>query len=624
MMKISRFPHYFKRLTELGPLKAAEVISHRMSSSFFEQYARYQAEQKKASVTWPLLAQKFKLGDFPSFLKDLKKRSFLVHKDLYASELKNEKELMRQASAFAHNCFDILGSREQCLINLPWHSDFRLRYQRPDADYLFDKNMFYKDLVIQPGLTDRHVKDIKVPWELSRFQHLFVMGAAFEKGKDPLYARAFEQHVTDFLDENPFLLGPNWVCPMDVGIRSLNWVWAFHFFKDSEDISQEFWQRYICSLYDHMHYLENNWEVYAVTSNHYLSDLIGYFYLTWFFSDVPSVKPKHMWCYKEILKEFEKQVFEEGTDYEGSTNYHKLVTEIFYNFYIICQESNLPLPKSFLTKLKKMFSFIDWCAVNDDELVKIGDDDSGKILHYGIPRALVTQMQEECAVTEKFYKKFGLAVRKTDSWHITLRHLAYHFTQPSGHFHNDIGSVTVAVDKIPVVVDPGSYVYTPSAVWRNAFRSAEAHNGFFIEDVEPVLFDERSLFTLGLPNKKVHESAWTVHHSLYSIPATRKVSLDEKKNTLTIVDSWDDIPVQTFTSVWNFTLAPDITPLFKSGVWHLQYKEKTLVTMKSEDVEFKVQESWYAPAYGTKVSCKKLVAKCPVSTQQVKIFFKKS
>ena len=620
-MKIARIPHYVRRLKELGPVKAAEVMTHRVQSSFFEQYARYQADQKKASITWALLAQKKKLKDFDSFFATLKKRSFVVSADIYKSELRNNEELMHKASSFAHNCFDILGSREQCLITLPWHSDFRLRYQRPDADYLFDKNKFYKDFTINSGLTDRHTKDIKVPWELSRFQHLFVMGAAFEKGQDSLYANAFEKHVTDFLDENPFLLGPNWVCPMDVGIRTLNWVWAFHFFKESKDIDNVFWERFICSLYDHMYYLQNNWEVYSTTSNHYLSDLIGYFSITWLFHDLPGVAKKHKWCYKELLKEFEKQVFEEGTDYEGSTSYHKLVTEIFYHFYLLCQESNLPLPKSFLVKLKKMFSFIDWCAVNDTDMVKIGDDDSGKILYYGIPRALVDEMQEECAVTEKFYSDFGLAIRKTKEWHITLRHHSYEKKQPSGHFHNDIGSVTVAVDGIPVIVDPGSYVYTPSAVWRNQFRSASSHNSFFIDNVEPIVFDEQLLFNLALPSKKPEKNMWELQHNLYSIPAIRKISLDEKNNRLKIIDAWDDLPPQTFTSVWNFTIAPHIDVEKKDNDFLLKHNNKVLLKVHSEDLDFTIEKSWYSPSYGTKVACKKLVAKLPVSTQPVKILF---
>ena len=90
------------------------------------------------------------------------------------------------------------------------------------------------------------------------------MGAGYQEGKDPLYARAFEQHVSDFIEENPYLLGPNWYVPMDVGIRALNLIWGFHFFKDAPDIDQNFWQTFVCSLYDHMHYLENNWEVFEL------------------------------------------------------------------------------------------------------------------------------------------------------------------------------------------------------------------------------------------------------------------------------------------------------------------------------------------------------------------------
>ncbi len=52
-----------------------------------------------------------------------------------------------------------------------------------------------------------------------------------------------------------------------------------------------------------------------------------------------------------------------------------------------------------------------------------------------------------------YFAHFGLSVIKTDVWHLTLRHHAYNALQPSGHFHNDIGSVTLAVNRIPVIVD---------------------------------------------------------------------------------------------------------------------------------------------------------------------------
>jgi hypothetical protein len=484
--------------------------------------------------------------------------------------------------------------------------------------------LFYKDITINSGLTNRLVKDIKVPWELSRCAHFFVLGVAFKKSKELVYARAFQEYVQDWLEENPFLLGPNWVCPMDVGIRAFNWVWAFTFFKDSEDIDPVFWERFVSSLYDHMTYLENNWEVYEKTSNHYLSDLIGYYALTWFFRDLKGMAKKASWCHRQFLKEFEKQVFDEGTDYEGSTAYHRLVTEIFYHFYLLSQEQGLPVSELFLIKLRKMFSFIDWCSVNEQDLVKIGDDDSGKLLYYGITSELVEELKTVSKIEEKekFFKEFGIAVHKDDHWHVSLRHHAYQQHQPSGHFHNDVGSITVAIQGIPLFVDPGSYVYTPSEVWRNQFRSVTVHNTFYVEDVEPVLFTERSLFSLNMPTHKVGTNPWKVTHDLYSISASREVSFENEK-TLLIEDVWEDVPGNTFMSGWNFTLAPSITVQKENGAWHLLHEEQLLAVFHCEDVLFEHKEGWFAPGYGHKVSCSRLVARCDLTTQAVKIRIKR-
>ena len=369
-----------------------------------------------------------------------------------------------------------------------------------------------------------------------------------------------------------------------------------------------------------MYFIENNWEVFGVTSNHYLSDLIGYFYLTWFFKDLKGVSTKHEWCFKELLKEFDKQVFEEGTDYEGSTNYHVLVTEIFYHFYILSQESGFALPEAFLIKLKKMFNFIDRVNVADKGIVKVGDDDSGKILYYGITPALVASMKNENLAEDTFLKEFGLSVHKSDEWHVTLRHHAYTKQQPSGHFHNDIASVTVAHKGIPVIVDPGSYVYTPSSFWRNTFRSAESHNTFYIEDVEPIMFSEESLFVLDIPEHTTTDTMWSARNILYSIDAVRSVVIDKNNNTVDIEDSWEEDSGQGCFSVWNFMLAPDIEPIqHDQQTWYLKYNNKILVTFSSYDLVFLVVSGWYAPSYGTKIACKKLVARCPLTSQPVRI-----
>ena len=127
-------------------------------------------------------------------------------------------------------------------------------------------------------------------------------------------------------------------------------------------------------------------------------------------------------------------------------------------------------------------------------------------MQYGLTQNIIAHMHTSSVVGTSLvnssrvacFPQFGLSIIKTNNWHVTLRHHAYNALQPTGHFHNDIGSITLAVNGIPVIVDPGSFVYTPSAMWRNYFRSVAVHNTSFIDGIEPVLLSDE-LFVLNIP-----------------------------------------------------------------------------------------------------------------------------
>ncbi len=305
----------------------------------------------------------------------------------------SRQQCIEEAQLYVRNQFSFLGSHAQQYDQIPWHRDFRLQQQNSGVDTMFDAGSFYSDLRIQQGAKDTYVKDIKVPWELSRFQYLYVLGKAYEYTNEQMYSDAFQRYVTDWLDSNPYLCGINWLCPMEVGIRAINWIVAWGFFNPPlhkmAGMTKHRWtnfrEQFISSLYDHMTYLENNWEYYdSRTNNHYLSNLVAYLYLCWFFGDLPGIDKKRAWVVQEILSEFKKQVFAEGTSYEGSTHYHVLVTELFYHAHLLFQEMNIQVPEHFQTTLSRMFDFINWCTVNDGMIVAIGDNDSGKVLQYGL------------------------------------------------------------------------------------------------------------------------------------------------------------------------------------------------------------------------------------------------
>jgi hypothetical protein len=555
---------------------------------------------------------------FDIFFIDQQKRHIRSVTQLYDSHL-DKQALREMADRYAHKSFSCLGSSLEQYQHIPWHSDFRLQQQDRTADILFDKQSLYTAISIEQGNADLLVKDIKVPWELARFQYLYILGKAYEHTHEQRYVDAFQFYICDWLDTNTAYHGIHWLCPMEVSIRAINWILAWEFFKEAP-LSLDFWQRFTMSLYDHMIYIENNWEYYdSRTNNHYVSNLVGYLYLCWFFSDLPQVRKKHTWVTQEILREFKKQVFNEGTSYEGSTTYHRLVTELFYHASLLFKEMNSDIPDYFYTTLSRMFDFISWSTIRTDTFVTIGDNDSGTLLYYGLTDTIIARMQTKASNNTQlgaYFARFGLSIVKNEAWHITLRHHAYHALQPSGHFHNDIASITLAVDGIPVIVDPGSYIYTPSVIWRNHFRSVAVHNTSFIEEIEPTPLSHE-LFTLPLTDQIACESPviyadhtmLSTRHSLYAflgLEFIRQVRI--YTGYVNIDDQWIQQAQDTHTYAWHFLLAPSIHACYHDDGILLAHNDRPLLIIQSNDLLFMIQESWYSPAYGQKVATHSLYA----------------
>lgn len=621
-MELKRIPHYVHRVYQLGLLQTVKMLHNRYKDKQFDKYWRKKAEQRTAHHCWIDVAKQLKIqNNFPEWHESIKKRISITPKDLQIPV--SQEHLVQQADEFVNQCFDLLGSGKQSFREIPWHTDFRLQQSDSKADVAFDKNLYYKDFVIKPGISEQLVKDIKIPWELSRLQHFFVLGYAYQETDNNNYADAFKKQCNDWQAKNPFLLGSHWACPMDVGIRAVNLVWAYYFFKDS--LPNAFWQKYSCLLYDHFFYLEHNWEVYDFrTSNHYLSDLIGYFYLCYFFYDQEIMHEKAAWCYQEFLKEFEKQVFFEGTDYEGSTYYHKLVTEIFFHFEYIAQKMGFVLPSSFKATLNKMFEFIRNCTPDNGTLVQIGDNDSGKILYFGITKDLIKYRTKNFIQPSiVHYKEFGLSILKKGDWHVTLRHHVYTNRQPSGHFHADVGSVTLAYQGIPIFVDPGSYLYTPSKIWRNRFRDSESHSTWYVQDHNLLPIDER-LFLMNIPEQTFDDTWMNVENCLYTIHSLyeksgitvhRHIAMADDAVSITINDWFDNNNADVQTCCWNFILDSGITPQLQDNAIVLYHEQKPILKITSS-LSLNIEDCYVSCGYGNKQLSKKLKATKKIHAQE--------
>lgn len=595
---ITQILRYGRRIKQLGYKKLFLTMKYRFHKKLFRFCT--------SNNSWPDVSKKLGVTQkFEDYFNQVRQNKTF---ETIFDNINNQPQNIKQTF---DNCFSILGSKNICLGNneIEWQKDFKTE-QLKDTHKILEnqwqnqKNIFYQDIKISSpknmGLHDYN-PDIKVPWELSRFQHLVNLATAYKKTHDSKYIATYKYHMESWIESNPARRGVNWVCPMDTAIRTINWIHGLHQFKNETNLSLEFWQKIVCSLYDHAIFIENNWEWSDKPNNHYLADLLGYIYLCEFFRDSSKFKVAKSHAIKTILEQFFHQISPDGTAYEGSTNYHKLDTEIFLHFQILCQITQTPLPQEFHDRLRKMQEFLQDCTDVAGNLAQIGDNDSGKIVSG-------TKIQKSSNNIVQTYANFGLTIIKNKDLHLTFRHATFNPNQPTGHFHQDQLAITLSVNGIPILIDPGTYVYTANTNYRNMLRSAESHNTFYMnqEIIPDDLFQLKRDACMVCPEPTISHEKISLK-STYSngfTTSSRKLEMDLQTNDIKIRDRAENQKDNLWT--WNLVFAPNITiEKIDTNLWKIK-KEKTNLLSIESTLNLEEKNWFYSAEYGKIEPCKKL------------------
>ncbi|WP_040637678.1 alginate lyase family protein [Mitsuokella sp. oral taxon 131] len=304
---------------------------------------------------------------------------------------------------------------------IPWQMDFKSGYSWSACTW--HMKVAYGDLL---GV------DIKVPWELSRMQHLPMLARAYhaaqETRREP-YAREFRNEILDFIAQNPPKFGVNWRCTMDVGIRVANWLVAYDLFRAFGAVFDESFERvFASSVYDHGRYILRHLEYSPeLRSNHYLSDIVGLLFAS---LHLPATDETDAWLafsLQELVSEMRHEFHADGSNFEGSTSYHRLSTELMLYgalFAVQMPEERRkgvrgrgslthtvspPLkpvaaqafdlakkeifPTWFWERLGKALRFTQNLLHDDGTVPQIGDNDSGRFLKLNPVFVLLTEEQ---------------------------------------------------------------------------------------------------------------------------------------------------------------------------------------------------------------------------------------
>ena len=497
-------------------------------------YKRIYYSYKKAKVhNKPITLEASFFYDFNpnyNFLYGIDKKEYYISQ---INKLSEADSIISSANNICSHIFNLLGSRNKYLgENLPWNEDFKTGFK-------WD-NKFYKDIKIV-NLSNN--SDVKVPWELSRFQHIFTIGKAYWITNSEKYALEFKTEIEDWIEKNPVEMSVNWTCTMDVSIRAVNWICGYFFFKESSSIEDKFWLELNKSLYLHGRFIYKNLENQGQhNTNHYLSNLIGLIWLGLYFGDfhIADKEKKNNtedWLgfgISELESEMQKEVNDDGTDYESSTSYHRLVTEMFLITTILCNKNDINFSNEYMQKLEKMCEFIMDITKPNGLASIIGDADDGRLMiqsnycnwnkrdfrnilaiageyfNRDDFRIIGNDYKEDALwiignykyvdkriyLKSKAYSKGGYYIIRNDRTYCIIRCGELSCRGEGGHSHNDKLSFELNIDGEDFIIDPGTYKYTSDYKMRNLFRSTRMHNTLCIDNLEQNNFNEYDLFNL--------------------------------------------------------------------------------------------------------------------------------
>jgi len=212
---------------------------------------------------------------------------------------------------------------------LAWNLDWRSGHRWPSAAW--HREIPYGD---SPGI------DIKLPWELSRLQHLPWLAlrarqfdatdATSEIDAPSDFDLAAGAQLVDFIAANPPRFGVNWVCAMDVGIRIANWAIAWQLRGNAGfAVDVPLRHQLMASAVDHIEHIiaTLEWSP-TLRSNHYLANVAGVLIAAaW----LPASPRSDRWlrlAARELLFEIDGQFDAHGANFEASTSYHRLSSEM--------------------------------------------------------------------------------------------------------------------------------------------------------------------------------------------------------------------------------------------------------------------------------------------------------
>lgn len=346
--------------------------------------------------------------------------------------------------------------------------------------------------------------DIKYVWEINRLQFLVGLAAEVALGERREPLAAIEAAIASWHDANPPFRGVGWASGIEVALRAISLVIVFSLAGPllSRDCTRRIGEILAASAW----WLPRYPSKFSSANNHLVAELAGEYVLA------HALGHSTREAGAKLVAETFRQILPDGAPAEQTPTYGAFTAEMILLAAAVGALTGQPFPRAALDRLGAFAGFI---TALGEPTPGYGDDDEGRVLalaaepdyaasvaaaiagflgrpgplpHDGDFRALVFGTPPQAAPRPDGLLTFpdgGLSV-----WHgrlkdrdarLTLDHGPLGYLSIAAHGHADALALTLNLDGVPVLFDPGTFVYGSGGAWRSWFRSTPAHNTLNLE-----------------------------------------------------------------------------------------------------------------------------------------------
>jgi Heparinase II/III-like protein/Heparinase II/III N-terminus len=371
-------------------------------------------------------------------------------------------------------------------------------------------------------------RDSKIVHELNRHQHLPRLAKAYHWTGDERYAAAAVAHLRSWIEQNPPGFGINWQSSLEIGIRTISWLWTLFLLLPSPHLDDATAQRIGDSLFAQLEHVHRYTSEFSSPNTHLIGEAAALFIGGLVFRDQKRSAAWMRHGAELLVRETDRQILADGAHGELSAYYHCYALDFYLLALVLAEQNHFRFPECVRASVAGMLNFVMHFTTPMGTIPLLGDDDGGRALalqqrNYrsfndglGLGAVLFQRpdfkhqagdLSEETfwllgkkawdvfdrletsppAGNQTIFPSAGYAVQRS-GWGRDDSHLVFDMgglgMLTGGHSHADALSLVLSSGGRELLVDPGTYVYNCAPEWRSYFRSTRAHNTVAIDGLD--------------------------------------------------------------------------------------------------------------------------------------------